>query len=123
MSGNFDAAGWVLPREGKTDAGGTAAGRVRRASQRFKAKPCSIVSYVEGAGAIRDLSMDGMFLVDSEPLPVDTKITFSVMLGNEAASFQGIVRRTVAREGMGIEFADVSRELRRRLLSNFASLA
>jgi hypothetical protein len=94
----------------------------RRASQRFKAKPGSIVSYVEGAGAIRDLSMGGVFLLDSEPLPVGTKITFSLMLGSETASFQGIVRRSVAEEGMGIQFTEMPREVRRRLLSYFASL-
>jgi hypothetical protein len=122
MSGHFDVAGWALPGEEKVARAGTNTGRVRRASQRFKAKPGCIASYIEGAGAIRDLSMDGVFLLDSEPLPVDTKITFSLMLGKETVSFQGIVRRTVAREGMGIQFTEVSRELRRRLVSNLASL-
>ena len=123
MSGHFEVAGLTLPREEKVAGGGTTSARIRRASQRFKAKPGSIVSYVEGAGAICDLSMDGMFLVDSEPLPVDTKITFSLMLGSETVSLQGIVRRTVAREGMGIQFTEVSRELRRRLVVNLACLA
>jgi hypothetical protein len=94
----------------------------KRASQRFKAKPGSIVCYVEGAGAIRDLSMDGVFLLDSEPLSVGTKIRFSVLLGYETVSFQGIVRRSLAEEGMGIQFTEMPREPRRRLLSHFASL-
>jgi hypothetical protein len=93
----------------------------RRASQRFKAKPGSTVFYVEGAGAIRDLSMDGEFLVDSEPLPVGTKIAFSLMLGNETVSFQGTVRRSVAGEGMGIQFMEMPAEVRKRLLSHIAS--
>jgi hypothetical protein len=125
MAGHFEVASLALPsdvRDAKVATGGTTA-RVRRASQRFKAKPGSIVSYVEGAGKIRDLSMDGMFLLDSEPLPVDTKLTFSLMLGNESVSLQGIVRRSVAREGMGIQFTEAPREVRRRVLSNFASLA
>jgi PilZ domain-containing protein len=122
MAGHFEVAGWALPREGEAAGGGTRIGHNRRASQRFKAKPGSMVSYVEGAGAIRDLSMDGVFLLDSEPLPIDTKISFSAMLGNETVSLQGIVRRSVPREGMGIQFADVPLELRRRLLSNFAGL-
>lgn len=95
----------------------------KRASQRFKAKPGSFVSYVEGAGAIRNLSMDGVFLLDSEPLSVGTKITFSVLLGYETISFQGIVRRSLAEEGMGIQFTEMPREVRRRLLSHFASLS
>lgn len=92
---------------------GTVTEKNRRASQRFKAKPGSTVSYVEGAAAIRDLSMDGMFLLDAEPLPVGTKITFSLMLGNETGSFQAIVRRSVTGEGMGIQFSETPRELRR----------
>jgi PilZ domain len=94
----------------------------RRASQRFKAKPGSVVFYVEGAGAIRDLSMDGVFILDSEPLPVGTTITFSLMLGNKTVSFQGSVRRSVAGEGMGIQFTEMPFEGRRRLLSQIASL-
>jgi hypothetical protein len=123
MAAQFGIAGLALPREEKLAGSGNKIGRVRRASQRFKAKPGSMVSYVEGAGAIRDLSMDGVFLLDSEPLPVGTKIRFSVMLGNQTVSFQGIVRRCVAREGMGVQFRDVPGELRKRLLSSFASFA
>jgi hypothetical protein len=72
---------------------------------------------------MRDLSMDGVFLLDSEPLPVGTKITFSLMLGNETVSFQGTVRQSVAGEGMGIQFTEMLREVRRRLLSQSASLS
>ena len=122
MNEHFETAWPALTREERVGSAGKIAGRIRRASQRFKAKPGSIVSFVEGAGAIRDLSMDGMFLLDSEPLPVNTKITFSLALGNETVSLQGIVRRSVPREGMGIQFTEVSRELRRRLVSNLASL-
>jgi hypothetical protein len=90
----------------------------RRASQRFKAKPGSNVMYTEGAGAIRDVSMDGIFILDSEPLAAGTHITFSFPLGNETAVFQGIVRRYVSQEGMGIQFQEMSREIRMRLLSH-----
>jgi hypothetical protein len=123
MTGQFGIAGLALTGGGKLAEEGSKAGRVRRASQRFKAKPGSMVCYVEGSGAIRDLSMDGVFLLDSEPLPADTKIRFSVRLGNETVWLQGIVRRSVAREGMGIQFTDVPGEIRRRLVTNFASLA
>jgi hypothetical protein len=110
------------PRESMSRGCETTSIREKRASQRFKAKPGSTVSYVEGAAAIGNLSMDGLFLMDSEPLPVGTKLTFSLMLGSETASFQGIVRRSVPGEGMGVEFAATNRELRRRLLSHVASL-
>ena len=95
----------------------------KRASQRFKANPGSNVFYVEGAGAIQDVSMDGVFVLDNDPLHVGTSITFSVSLLNEMVAFQGIVRRTVEQEGMGIQFTDVPRAARRRLLSHVACLA
>ena len=94
----------------------------RRASQRFKARTGSYVSFVEGCGNIRDLSMDGMFILDSDPLADGTPVSFSVRMGNEIAQIKGIVRRSVEREGMGIQFLDVSRDLRRRLVSYMACI-
>jgi hypothetical protein len=94
----------------------------RRASQRFKGKPGTFVTYIEGAGLVRDLSMDGVFLLDSEPLPVGTRITFSLVLGKQTVLFHGVVRRSVAEEGMGIQFTEMPREARRRLLAHMAEL-
>jgi PilZ domain len=87
----------------------------RRASPRFNAKPGDNVYYIEGAGAIRDLSMNGLFVLDAEPLPVGTNISFSLTLGNETVMFQGIVQRCVEQEGMGIQFTEMSPYARRRL--------
>lgn len=95
----------------------------RRAERRYKANPGNSVVYVEGAGTIRDLSMNGIFVLDNEPLEVGTPIAFSVVLGNETASFQGVVRRSVPQEGMAIEFTQVSRPIRRRLVANIACLS
>jgi hypothetical protein len=93
-----------------------------RASQRFKAKPGTNAYYVEGAGAIRDLSMDGVFILDDEPLPAGTKISFSLRLETGDLPLQGIVRRSVAEEGMAIQFTEISHEARRRLRLHIASL-
>jgi hypothetical protein len=95
----------------------------RRAAQRFKAKPGSNVAYVEGAGPIRDLSTSGIFVLDPEPLEIGASITFSVSLGSETTVLQGIVRRSVPLEGMGIQLTEVPRETRRRLVSHFACLS
>jgi hypothetical protein len=92
----------------------------KRASQRFKAKPGSNVFFVEWVWAIRDMSMDGVFILDAKPLAVGTHVTFSSCLGKETATFHGIVRRSVAQEGMGIQFQETPREIRRRLLSQIA---
>ncbi len=95
----------------------------RRASQRFKAKTGSNVFFVEWVWAIRDMSMDGVFVLDAKPLAVGTRFKFSFPLGNETAMFQGIIRRSVAKEGMGIEFQEMPREIRRRLVSHVACLS
>jgi len=71
-------------------------------------------------GAIRDLSLDGVFILDPEPLPVGATIKFSLRLGTEDVPLQGIVRRSVDEEGMGIQFTDISREAKRRLRMHFA---
>lgn len=94
----------------------------RRVSPRFQAKPGSYITYVEGVGVIRDWSMGGVFVLDSEPLPVGTPIKFSLHLGTQDIALQGIVRRSVAKEGMGIQFTEMSPEARRRLRSHMASL-
>jgi hypothetical protein len=94
----------------------------RRASPRFEAKPGDNVYYIEGAGAIRDPSLEGVFVLDAEPLPVGTSISFSLHLGSETVMFQGIVRRCVDQEGMGIQFTEMSKEARRRLRLHIATL-
>jgi len=95
----------------------------RRVSQRFQAKPGSHIIYVEGSGAIRELSAEGLFVLDSEPLPVGATIQFSLRLGTQAIALQGIVRRSVVEEGMGIQFTEMSREARRQLRLHIAALS
>lgn len=94
----------------------------KRASLRFKAKAGDNVYYIEGAGAIRDVSLEGLFVLDAEPLPVGSAIRFSLRLGNETVTFSGVVRRCVDQEGMAIQFTEMSREARRRLQLHIASL-
>jgi len=94
----------------------------RRSSQRFKAKPGTHIIYIEGSGAIRDLSMEGVFVLDSDPLPVGTAVVFSLRLGTQDIPLQGIVKHSVDREGMVIQLTEMSREARRRLRLHIASL-
>lgn len=62
----------------------------RRASRRFKAKPGAYAFHIEWSGAIRDLSMDGIFILDADPLPVGTNIAFSLLLGTKPSRFEGL---------------------------------
>jgi hypothetical protein len=69
------------------------------------------------------LSTDGIFVLDPKPLAVGTRVRFSVPLSGETPVIQGIVRRSVDREGMGIQLLDVPREMRRRMVSHFGCLS
>ena len=89
----------------------------RRASPRFKAKPGRKAFYAEGSWAIRDSSVDGVFVLARHPFSVGTRIDFSLHFGAQNMPLQGIVRRSVAREGMAIQFVTISPEARTRLQS------
>jgi hypothetical protein len=101
--------GWRLRR--------TMIDKDRRASQRFKAKRGTRAFYAEGSWAIRDSSMDGVFVLDPEPLPVGTRIDLSLDIGTQNILLRGIVRRSAAMEGMAIQFLEMSPEARKRLQS------
>ena len=95
----------------------------RRASPRFLVSPGNYATYREGSAAIRDLSLDGVFIkcrdeasqfVNSHPLSAGNNITLELRLHRPAIFFRGIVRH-VSRKGMGIQFVHVPSEARRRL--------
>lgn len=94
----------------------------KRSSPRFKPMAGTHIVYVEGSAAIRDLSENGMYVLDQDPLPVGTKIKFALRLGTDDLELQGIVSRCVAEQGMAIQFTDISRETKRRLRIRLADL-
>ena len=93
-----------------------------RASPRYRSTPGAHIIYIEGTGGIRDLSLDGVFVLDTEPLPAGTAIKFSLRLGIHDVALQGIVRRSVEKVGMGIQFTDMTLEARRRLRLHISGL-
>ena len=94
----------------------------RRATQRFQPKPENRVIYGATSGAIRDLSLEGVFVFDSDPLPVGSEIVFTIRAGDQDISLEGVVRHSLDQEGMGIQFTKVSPESKRRLRIHIASL-
>jgi hypothetical protein len=82
----------------------------KRASPRFSARSGSHVIYIEGSGAIADLSLNGVFVLDPDPLPVGTHIHLELRLGSHGILVKAIVRRSVAEKGMVIQFTELSRE-------------
>jgi len=94
----------------------------RRATPRFLPKPGDSVLYGVTPVAIRDLSIDGVFVFDSDPLPVGSELVFTLRAGEQEISLEGIVRRSEDQQGVGIQFTNVSSVSKRRLRIHIASL-
>lgn len=94
----------------------------RRATQRFLPKPENRVHYGATSAVIRDLSLEGVFVFDSDPLPEGSEIVFTLRAGSQDISLEGVVRHSVDQEGMGIQFTKVSSESKRRLRILIAGL-
>jgi hypothetical protein len=94
----------------------------RRATPRFQPNPGSRIIYGVTSAGIRDLSLEGVFVFDSDPLPVGSEIVFTLRAGEQDISLEGIVRHSVDQEGMGIQFTKVSAVSKRRLRIHIASL-
>jgi len=94
----------------------------RRATPRFQAKPESNISYGERSAPIRDLSMEGVFVLDPDPLPAGSEITFTLRAGQTDITLEGIVRHSAVDVGMGIQFTNLSAVSKRRLTIHIASL-
>lgn len=94
----------------------------RRCTPRFQAKPGDRLTYGATSADIRDLSLDGVFVFDSDPLPVGSELLFTLRAGDQDISLEGVVRHCVDQEGMGIQFTKVSAVSKRRLRIHIASL-
>jgi hypothetical protein len=73
----------------------------KRASPRFSAKSGSHVIYIEGSGAIADLSLNGVFVLDPDPLPVGTHIHLDFVLEPTASSLKGLSGVPLLKKGWG----------------------
>ena len=80
------------------------------------------MTYGERSAPIRDLSMEGVFVVDPDPLPAGSEISFTLRAGHQDISLEGIVRHSLVDVGMGIQFMNLSAVSKRRLIIHIASL-
>jgi hypothetical protein len=94
----------------------------RRATQRFQAKPDNLIIYGDRSAPVRDLSLDGVFVLDPDPLPVGSELAFTLRAGHQDISLEGIVRHSVEDVGMGIQFTNLSSVSKRRLIIHIATL-
>jgi hypothetical protein len=94
----------------------------RRATVRFMAKPEDHVLYGDRKVLIRDLSLEGVYVLDPDPLPVGSEVVFMLHAGQTDISLEGVVRHSLDQEGMGIQFTNVPAASKRRLRIHIASL-
>jgi PilZ domain len=94
----------------------------RRATPRFQAKPENRITYGDRSAPIRDLSLEGIFVLDPDPLPAGSELTFTLRAGQTDIALEGIVRHCVVDVGMGIQFTNLSAVSKRRLIIHMASL-
>jgi hypothetical protein len=94
----------------------------RRATPRFLAKDGNHVVYGSRPVGIRDLSLEGVYVFDPDPLPVGSELALTLMAGDTEITLDGVVRHVVDQDGMGIQFVNVSAVSKRRLRIHIASL-
>ncbi len=94
----------------------------RRATERFLAKTQDRILYDERSAPVRDLSLEGVFVLDPDPLPMGSEITFKLRAGQQDIELEGIVRHSEVDVGMGIQFTNLSAVSKRRLRIHIASL-
>jgi hypothetical protein len=66
--------------------------------------------------------LEGVFVFDLDPLPIGSEVMFTLRVGDQDISLEGVVRHSVDQEGMGIQFTNVSPVSKRRLRIHTASL-
>jgi hypothetical protein len=94
----------------------------RRATPRFIAKDGDYIFYGANPAAVRDLSLEGVYVLDPDPLPVGSELAFTLLAGDTEITLDGVVCRVDEEEGMGIQFVNVSALSKRRLRIHIASL-
>ena len=87
----------------------------KRIAPRLHVTAGNYVVYTEGSGAIRDLSVGGVFIEDGSPLPEGTVFGFDLRLGTELVPVRGVVRRSVTGTGMGVQFQGLAGESRNKV--------
>lgn len=90
-------------------------GADKRVAPRLAVSAGNYVIYTEGSGSIRDISLGGVFIEDNDPLPEGTVFGFDLRLGDDLLPVRGIVRRSVKGLGMGVQFQNITTDVRNRL--------
>lgn len=95
----------------------------RRSSVRKPAKTGDYATYPEGSGGLRDLSPDGAFIEDPDPLQEGLEFDATLHLGGDRVKVHVAVRRSLRRVGMGVEFIRLDPAIRERIKGHLRTMA
>jgi len=93
----------------------------RRANPRYPIKPGSFAFYALGSGVIQNLGLGGVFIEDRDAsFAVGAEVDLELILREgDSIVLRGTVRRAEPGAGFGVQFLDLSPEVRRRLETYF----
>ena len=95
----------------------------RRLTPRLADESVVHIEYVAPSPKVRDLSVSGLYLVDSRPLQRGQQVELKLTLGSspEPIVVRGMVRRVDPGQGFAIEFIQIDAAGRRRVREFIAS--
>jgi len=76
-----------------------------------------------GVAPLRELTLRGATLEERDPLPIGSRLRLTLHFGTLTLSCIALVRRSIAEEGMAVEFVDMSAEDRKNLLELITAVA
>jgi hypothetical protein len=76
-----------------------------------------------GVAPLRELTLRGATLEERDPLPIGSRLRLTLHFGTLTLSCIGLVRRSIAEEGMAVEFVDMSAGDRKSLLELITAVA
>jgi Type II secretion system (T2SS), protein E, N-terminal domain/PilZ domain len=80
-------------------------------------------SFPGGVAVLRELTLRGAVLEDRDPLPIGSRLRLTLHLGSENVQCVGLVKRSIADEGMAVEFVDISAPDRTHLFEYLTAVA
>lgn len=95
----------------------------KRITPRYPAGSDAFAVYGEGSYPVRDLSLGGAFIRDADPLPAGSTVYLNLHLERLRLALQARVRRSLPRQGMGIQFQNIPPDARDALEKYLNKLA
>jgi hypothetical protein len=91
-----------------------------RATQRYLVEPGGSAHYAQGSGAIRNLSLGGVYIEDhNHCFESGQELTLELRLAREVIAVRGLVCHCRAQAGFGFRFVEFPGDSKARLVDYF----